>query len=148
MKTIVFMDIDGVARPSILPNNYQINSECLKWINAALNHLDAQVVISSDWRLIYPISYFNNIFNGRVVGATSDLAHDYRGPHVRWHEIGSYRKKNDCASSPYLIFDDRSEYFPVDLDQLILCDSLTGFTVSEYKKTIEKHNSFIYPHGK
>lgn len=141
MKTTVFMDIDGVARPSVLPNDYKINDECLRLINAALNYLDAEVVISSDWRLIYPISFFNKLFNGRVVGVTGDFANEYRGPHVRWYEINSYRKKMACTSSPFLIFDDRSEYFPIDTNQLIVCDSSTGFTMSDYEKVIKFRNN-------
>lgn len=132
MKPLVFMDMDGVTRPALLPNDYKVNHNCLEWINKALDLMDADVVITSNWRLAYPLAYFNSIFNGRVIGKTRDIEGRHRGPYIRWYEIEEYLTATNKTPVFFLVFDDKDEYFPPNSDYLILCNPETGFTEANF----------------
>jgi hypothetical protein len=62
-----------VARPNTKPNNYKINAQNVALLNRAFVAIDAEVVISSNWRLVYPLTLFQPHFGVRVIGKTSDL---------------------------------------------------------------------------
>ena len=51
MKPIVFLDVDGVARPNLKPNDYRLNGQNVALLNLAFDVLDAEVVISSTYAL-------------------------------------------------------------------------------------------------
>jgi hypothetical protein len=86
-RPLVFLDIDGVARPNTKPNDYKINSQNAALLNRAFAAIDAEVVISSNWRLVYPLTLFQKHFGARVIGKTSDLASRNLGDYIRWYEV-------------------------------------------------------------
>lgn len=139
MRPIVFLDIDGVARPNVKPNNYLLNSKNVGLLNRAFDSIDAEVVISSNWRLTHPTSFFNSHFSGRVIGKTRDLDYKNIGEFTRWHEILEYME--GYIGRNFYVLDDQHYHFPSGVKQLILCDEQKGFTMKEFDSLIVKHNN-------
>lgn len=134
MLNLVFIDIDGVARPKREPRDYVMDQYCVDMINKVLNALDAQVVISSEWRLAFSKSYFNAIFQGRVIGMTGDRSINATTPYPRWEEIQQFLNALPKPPAQYWILDDREDLFPRNLQSLILCDPLKGFGERELRR--------------
>ena len=136
---IVFLDIDGVARANVKPNNYELCEKRVSLLNRAFELINCDVVISSNWRLAYPLSFFNSVFKGRVVGKTRDLAYKNLGEFTRWHEILEYMENH--VGRAFHIVDDQSHHFPSGIKQLILCDEMRGFSMEEFDAILVRHNS-------
>lgn len=138
MKPIVFLDIDGVARPNSRPNDYRLNGQNVALLNLAFDVLDADVVISSNWRLTHSLDFFNEYFDGRVIGKTRDL--EYKGFEItRWEEILDFMKNH--IGRNYYILDDQDYHFPRSVSQLIICNELNGFTLNEFDRLVTKFES-------
>jgi len=135
-RPIIFLDIDGVARPNTKPNNYKINKQNAELLNRAFGAVDADVVISSNWRLAYPVNFFNDHFCGRVVGMTSDFGYKHFLDHTRWHEIRDFMKINTGRN--FCVLDDQADHFPLGVKQLILCDGDLGFTMKNFDELLAK----------
>lgn len=137
-KPIVFLDIDGVARPNVKPNNYQLSGQNVALLNLAFDVLEAEVVVSSNWRLTHSLDFFNSHFDGRVIGKTPDLAYK-NFEHTRWQEILEYMQ--DHIGRNFYVIDDQDYHFPPRIPQLILCDELNGFTLQEFDRLVLKNES-------
>ena len=138
-KPIVFLDIDGVARANSKPNEYKLCDKRVTLLNRAFELINCDVVISSNWRLAYPISFFNSVFSERVVGKTRDLAYKNYGEFTRWHEILDFMENH--VGRPFHILDDQSHHFPSSVKQLILCDEIRGFSMEEFDALLVRHNN-------
>jgi hypothetical protein len=135
MKPIVFLDIDGVARPVTKPNDYKLNPQNVALLNLSFDVLDAEVVISSNWRLTHSLDFFNEYFDGRVTGKTRDL--EYKGfEFTRWEEILHFMKNH--IGRNFFVLDDQSYHFPSGAHQLILCDESKGFTLQHFDRLVTK----------
>lgn len=140
---IVFaIDIDGVARPDLKPNDYKVDNSCVHRINQALRHFNAKVIITSNWRLAFDVSFFNKLFEGRVIAMTEDP--DDSGPENRWNEI---RTALGDLPKPLglVILDDRPDLFPSNLPYLHLCDPSAGFSESDLHYFIGGYQPNLYP---
>lgn len=138
IKPIVFLDIDGVARPNTRPNDYRLSGQNVALLNLAFDVLDAEVVVSSNWRLTHSLDFFNSHFDGRIIGKTLDL--DYKGfTHTRWEEILEFMK--DHIGRNFFVLDDQEHHFPRGVSQLILCNELHGFTIQEFDRLVLKYES-------
>jgi hypothetical protein len=71
MKPVIFLDIDGVmateneyGRKNTHPllKCYPFNKGCVKVLNSILEEVDADIVLSSDWKLHYTFDQMNEIF--------------------------------------------------------------------------------------
>ena len=139
MKPIIYLDVDGVARPNFRPNNYLLNAKNVALLNRAFDSIDAEVVISSNWRLTHPLGFFNSHFNGRVIGKTRDLEYKNIGEFARWHEILEYMEGH--IGRNFYVLDDQAYHFPTRISQLVLCNETTGFTMKEFDILMVKHNN-------
>lgn len=127
MKTI-FLDIDGVlatqkefmrvrhsfhkkydeAKQLHIP--YPFNQGCVKVLNEILEETDAQIVLSSDWKLHWDLEELDKIFkfNGVIKSPiTVTGSHPVSFGNLeknRVNEIKKYREKHDVGE--YVIIDD------------------------------------------
>ena len=126
----LFLDFDGVTHPmpfQIPTSLSELASKgicgigpyfCRKnvlQVNRLIHKLDAQVVISSSWRLDFGWAPFQPIFMGHVIGQTPSL--DNR---QRYDEVLLYMEHSRITDSAYLILDDNSWQFPDSAP--LLCD--------------------------
>ena len=106
MKTI-FLDIDGVLKPALDSSDgpHGLNTNCLDRFNQLAEELNAQVVISSDWRHSLTLPEFNELLNNRVIGKTGYIPHAGGGRlGNRFMEIHEYCLKNNITD--YIVIDD------------------------------------------
>ena len=60
MKTILFLDFDGVMRP-FKETKGHFNRECVKVLNEIIAETSCDLVITSDWRLFYTFNEIKSI---------------------------------------------------------------------------------------
>lgn len=132
MNNIIFLDIDGVLKH---PTKNSWYPEAVACLNAYCSHNNIDIVISSTWRLIKDLEFFNTLLNNRVIGITDDLSTTHK-EYTRYYECLNYIKQNQIHS--YIILDDIiSEY--IDLTRVIQVDSNIGIDL----KSILKINSIL-----
>lgn len=115
----IFVDLDGVFQE---PKTYKKYSDSLALFNKMVKALNAKVVISSDWRLLKDISYFNNMFCNQVDGMNSEL--NGLSEHDRYHECILYT--NTHGISNFIILDDKQDLFPKK-KKVFITDPSQGF---------------------
>jgi hypothetical protein len=87
---VIFLDIDGVlnsywffrfaaeSKLDIAPPHNAIDRKAVRWLNALVEETGAKVVISSTWRLLWPLdevvdALLDKGFGGQVIDKTPDL---------------------------------------------------------------------------
>ncbi|MDR1063504.1 MAG: hypothetical protein LBL48_06180 [Azoarcus sp.] len=128
----VFMDFDGVTHPWGEAEDFR----CLPLIEAVLRDFDeAQVVISSDWRMLFSLpklrSRFSEDIRPRILGVT---------PHIlprRGSELHGLREQEakmwlqqhtpDIAAADWCALDDAPGNW-ISRSRLVLTDFKRGFT--------------------
>lgn len=140
MKTILFLDFDGVLHP--FPLGLEANHfSQIKYLWKLLeSHPALLVVITSTWRENHTFSELLNIVNShggekyvdRFIGITPILEdpNNYVAG-VRQDEIEQWLKNNIVGEVPYIILDDIEEYFHSHCKNLYLVDGSTGLTLDE-----------------
>lgn len=110
---IIFLDIDGVLATddsAELPRHetfaYPFDRDCVAVFNEILSITGAEIVLSSDWKLIYnnDLGILDELFkhNGVIkspIATTEDLG-------MRHFEITSYLQENSAQINRFLILDD------------------------------------------
>lgn len=136
---VIFLDIDGVLatdESSEQPNHelyaYPFDKDCVNIFNDILLETGAEIVLSSDWRLMYQdIETLNLLFkhNGIIkspVDVTGDLS-------SRAKEIESYVRVNRVNS--FVILDDMDlKIFP---DRFVRCNINEGIKEVGIKEKIK-----------
>jgi hypothetical protein len=144
----LFLDFDGVTHPMPFQIPTSINELVSKDINGngpffcrknvvqvnrLIHKLDAQVVISSSWRLDFGWKPFKPLFMGRVIGQTPWL------DNCRRHdEVFRYLEQHGITDSAYLILDDNGGQFP-DNAPLHVTDSNVGLTADEVDTILSRY---------
>lgn len=132
MSTIIFLDIDGVLKH---PTKNIWYPEAIEYLNSYCSHNNIDIVISSTWRLIKNIEFFNNILNNRVVSITKDLSDVYK-EYTRYYECKDYIVENNILN--YVMIDDKqSEYY--EHSRNVIVDSYHGISL----KSIMDINSIL-----
>lgn len=132
MNNIIFLDIDGVLKH---PTKNSWYPEAVACLNAYCSHNNIDIVISSTWRLIKDIEFFNKILNNRVVGITRDLSDVYK-EYTRHYECNDYVVENHIIN--YVMIDDKpSEYY--EHSRNVIVDSHIGISL----KTIMGINTIL-----
>jgi len=156
MKSIIFLDIDGVL--SLIPqwnlhrtskswikeyDIYPFDKKCVEVLNTILKETDAEIVISSDWRIEFKFNELKNIFKiNNVIKQPIDITPEFI-------TSAQYLEKNRAAEileyidnykiSSYIVIDDldMSKWF--DENNFIQCpNSMEGIKQTGIKNKIIK----------
>ncbi len=166
-KAIIFLDIDGVLAThkqymmnhtrfhynyewaSELGVPYPYDEKCVKVFNEILEKTDADIVLSSDWRLRWNLKQLDKIFkSNNIIKSPIDVTEHfpYSGLQLeRWRagEIDSYINKHDIKN--WVIVDDLNmkPFFPNDVTRVFVTTDSEGIKKSSIKdKIIKKLNSY------
>lgn len=160
---IIFLDIDGV----LVTGNYYIecrdkkenlkieidetsvyrfSPKTIKNLKQILEKTDAMIVISSSWRIGYPLSFFKNLFSeyglsDRILDLIP-FVNDNRG-----YEINTWLKRESskfASINPdhFIIIDDHDDMEQFE-DRLVKTDFLEGLNDKKRKEAINKLRSFL-----
>lgn len=137
MNTIIFLDIDGVLNQ--LQPNYYLDNNCIKILAEIKEKLQAEIVLTSSWRLGFTHSYdrctpqIQNLINRfrqygiKIKSRTRQLGD-------RTTEIKTYIHENEVDN--YIILDDdESEH--TDYTNIYIVNSKTGLTKYDIKKILK-----------
>lgn len=144
---IVFLDIDGVLNSVQFMMQHpktrtQIDERCVELLNELTETTGCKYVISSTWRMMYPIEELQKILNakgftGEIIGKTENLQIGRFGDSVlRGNEILQWIKNNGNHTGGafyseykrYVIFDDDSDFLLWQKDNFINTDGYIGLT--------------------
>ena len=114
---LIFLDIDGVLATeecSQKPHHkifaYPFDAECVSVLNDILRETNAEIILSSDWRLMYnnDLTILDELFkhNG-VIKSPIDVTPSLRkGQYQRQAEIQNYINSNTEKIKSFVILDD------------------------------------------
>lgn len=132
MDNIIFLDIDGVLKH---PTKSVWYPDAISCLNAYCSHNNINIVISSTWRFLKDLEFFNQILNNKVIGITDDLSKLYK-EYTRQYECLNFVSKNKIKN--YIMLDDKiSEY--KDIPYFIAVNPNVGIDLS----TVFKINSIF-----
>ena len=122
-KKIIFLDFDGVVHPSHFREGSEFSRISLLE-DLASNHA-FEIVISSSWRFYYPLIELKPKLGKKlgniVIGKTGESK---QTKHARFDEISEWLEFHpECD---WRAIDDSKFEFPLNCENLILCDSNTG----------------------
>lgn len=153
MQKLIFLDIDGVlnvfssiyleendiwvcpetgdAELPLLYGDQPLNSRCLKNLQTLVDNTRADIVISSSWRILYPVSSLSKMFKEaglkiNIIGQTRNLPNCIRGEEVRAY-LDNINHKN------YVILDDSTDFYNWQKPYFVNTDP--GFGLSEMDVT-------------
>jgi len=132
MSNVIFLDIDGVLKH---PTKNIWYPEAIACLNDYCQHNNIYIIISSTWRMLKDVSFFNKMLNNKVIGITEDLS--------RMHEL--YNRQHECLKyitdksiDNYAMLDDKINEYS-DLSKVVEVDSSIGINL----KTIFKLNTIL-----
>lgn len=139
MKPLLFLDIDGVLNSTTSALGLVIKGDHLDPVATGLmerliERADAEVVISSSWRIgqltrDLAWCFYNKGFGplaSRLVGQTDT------GPGVRGDQIDRFLDAHPGRRSNYAIVDDDSDFLEDQRHRLVKTDGRFGFGLREY----------------
>lgn len=138
--TTIFLDFDGVLHPADYLHFKTINGELILskdvrfcWAEVLLGlirNFDCYLVIHSSWRMSYTLNEIRNLLpmdlGKRVIAATTG--------DDRYESILSIVEKYKVNN--YVILDDAADEFPIDCQELILCNGETGINCPEIQSKL------------
>lgn len=160
---IIFLDFDGVLNSEIdyrwqvehegkeLNDLEDISPRCVGLINGLIKETEAEVVISSTWRLTRTPEQLQELlekfgFTGKIIGVTPSLG-EYR---VRGNEIMAWIEQNISFEERYnsnlfryVILDDDSDMLLWQSDNYIHVDGYIGLTPNVIYKATRKLNGVV-----
>ncbi len=146
MKRIIFLDIDGVLNCQLFfterhdkGGSYVENNICrerIGWLNELCTDINAEVVITSTWRLGRTLEELQDLLKEvggtfQVIGKTPDLRGD---DYLRGNEILTWIKSNEALCGPYYdyhdyaIIDDDSDMLYWQRNHFFQTDTYSGLT--------------------
>lgn len=129
---VIFLDIDGVLN-SMRSMKFMemVDMECARNLRRIVSHTNADIVISSTWRLGNSTHNLREIFYPwglyRVIGKTCSNHPDRKS--VRGDEIKAWIDAFGCKN--YLILDDDTDMLPEQKEHFINTDAYHGLTEKE-----------------
>jgi len=124
---IIFLDFDGVTHPVSGSQPFQL--ACLDALAETFNQLDADIVITSTWRLDRSIdelrTFLGSEIGDRVIGVTPDLDLD---PFLKWprvREVVAWLENNRSENEVWAAIDDEEGNYPAGYSYL--SNRRTGF---------------------
>lgn len=157
MKTIIFLDIDGVLANDEMYNRprsnqfsiYPFHPDCVSVYNSILNEYDIDYVISSDWRKHFDFQTLLDIFEWNKVvkapiGTTALFADGQKMStsleHARLLQIKDYVKKNNLTDKAWFAIDDMdlSALNEANITRFVLSDPIEGIMTKGIKEIIDE----------
>jgi len=130
-KNVIFLDVDGVLNSRrCLSMGEHIDMACARHVRRIALHADADIVISSTWRIgnnthtLREMFYMCGLY--RVIGRTSDNCPKGTSLDERGHEIEEWIKAFGCKK--YLILDDDTDFLDHQKINFIKTDAEVGIT--------------------
>jgi len=157
---LIFLDIDGVLNSDAWDNARkttsndflidQFDPEAIKLLNELLEKIDAQIVLTSSWRLNFDLEQMNELFSRigirrGIVSFTPNLnagaGYITRGNEVsKWIiDNGNIIKSKPLSFSDYIILDDKADYLISQTNNFFQTDKTVGLTPQVVQSII---NSF------
>lgn len=128
----VFLDFDGVVHPASANGRY-FRDENIQALESALDGYDAQIVISSTWRLDKPLNEIKTLLGSKlgemVVGITPEVDDPFLH-NPRQVEAELYLVQDGVEPWPWVAIDDTPAFYQEDAP-VVLTDSKTGFQLSD-----------------
>ena len=151
-KPIIFLDFDGVVETIYwekdnygtltlnslkkYPREYLNNTQAIGWLNELYKKIPYNIVISSTWRIGMNIQQLQDLLERsgfdkkiKIIG-TTPILHQKRGKETqKWIDDNHFKGK-------FIIVDDDNDMCHLS-EHLIKTDSLLGFTIYDYQKSLE-----------
>ena len=112
MRRVLFLDVDGVLnRTGFRPRESTglrswIEPELAQRLSEVLRTIDADIVMSSDWRLNRTLEQLREELRAAaIIGTLVDVTPELAGK-PRWREIQAWLRANDIAPEAAVIVDD------------------------------------------
>lgn len=143
MKTVVFLDIDGVLNSLSSVLALGAPSKCLDPVCIGLlarlcKETDAKIVVSSTWRLGRTVPQLQYTLDqlgawelsNRFIGRTSDDHNGHRGRQIKqWIDENQFTGR-------YMIVDDDSDMLPEQMPFFVKTSFEDGFRAAHYKQAM------------
>ena len=134
-RFLVFLDFDGVLHPLPCNEHEKFRPEAIASVNRIVDELEAQIVLSTAWRMDYSIDKFNAWFKNRVIGSTPIHELDQQKKNPRFHEILNYLEEREWSHIPWVAIDDKRQHFP-DESPVYITNPNTGITDTDTNSII------------
>lgn len=138
----VFLDFDGVVHPASANGRY-FREENIKALEAALDGYEAQIIISSTWRLDVPLPELRTLLGPKlgemVVGITPEVDDPFLH-NPRQAEAELYLEQDGVDPWPWMAIDDTPAFYREDAP-VVLTDSRMGFQLSDvpvFREVVDK----------
>ena len=126
-KFIVFLDFDGVLHPTSASEHEKFRPEAIQTVNRILDELEANIVLSTAWRMDFGIEKFNKWFKDRIIDSTPVHELNFKTEHCRFHEVMDFLKSREWLHVPWVAIDDKRSHFPTNSPAYIT-DAEIGIT--------------------
>jgi hypothetical protein len=126
-KFLVFLDFDGVLHPVRASSHEKFRPDSIHSVNRILDELEANIVLSTAWRMDFGIEKFNAWFKNRIIDSTPVHEINLQKNNPRFHEIMDFLIKKKWINVPWIAIDDKRTHFPSDSPAYIT-DAKIGIT--------------------
>jgi len=134
MKPIVFLDVDGVLN-TVGSNDF--NRECIENLNILMAATNAEIVVSSSWRIFHDLEDLSALLAGAGVEAPIKDVTVVSNCHmcVRGCEIQDWI--HDGHVTNYVIIDDSTDMLWTQRNNFVQIDPHVGLTAKDVRLCIE-----------
>lgn len=155
LRSLIFIDFDGVLHPlnEGFPYDWSMVRRRRDFfhpdpVNRLLRLCEdcaAGLIASSAWRLDFTVDQLNDVFQGRMIGATPDLQKEEgfaNADQRRYREVQAFLSSHpELAHLPWVVFDDQSKHYPPQ-DNILIVDA--KFLLDE--RLIERARTLLQKH--
>ena len=134
MKPIVFLDVDGVLNTV---DSHDFNRECIENLNMLIAATDAEIVVSSSWRIFHDFEDLSAVLAGAGIEAPIKDVTVVSNCHLccRGDEIQDWI--HDGKIDNYVIIDDSTDMLYTQRNNYVQIDPHVGLTADNVRTCIE-----------
>ena len=126
-KFLIFLDFDGVLHPVRASEHEKFRPEAIHAVNRILDELEANIVLSTAWRMDFSIEKFNAWFKNRIITSTPVHELNLQNKNPRFYEVMDFLKSREWLHAPWIAIDDKRSHFPANSPAYIT-DANIGIT--------------------
>jgi len=133
---LIYCDLDGVLHHWPCTAEEMFDADCIARLGDAIRLYDVGIVITSTWRLEWPIALLKQkmgVLGEYVVGTTPEIDDPFL-KFSRYHEVLQHQQRHAHSELRWVAIDDEMGRYPSNLDNLVLCDPRTGFSAQNAVK--------------